>query len=45
VTVVCAGCRARVCPVPGHPCIDDVDVDTVLASIERLAPVRDAVAA
>jgi ADP-heptose:LPS heptosyltransferase len=45
VTVACAGCRARMCPVPGHPCIDDVDVDTVLASIERLAPVRDAVAA
>src|SRR5206468_627103 len=22
----CAGSRARVCPVPGHPCLADVDV-------------------
>ena len=32
--VPCAGCRARECPVPGHPCIDDVDVDTVLSKSE-----------
>jgi ADP-heptose:LPS heptosyltransferase len=34
--VGCAGCRARQCPVPGHPCIDGVALDAVLASVERL---------
>jgi ADP-heptose:LPS heptosyltransferase len=43
--VACAGCRARECAVPGHPCIDDVEVDTVLASVERLAPATRPVAA
>jgi ADP-heptose:LPS heptosyltransferase len=38
VEVPCAGCRARVCPVDGHPCVDDVQVDDVLAAVERLAP-------
>jgi ADP-heptose:LPS heptosyltransferase len=36
--VPCAGCRARECPVPGHPCLDDLRVDEVLAAVERLAP-------
>ncbi|WP_217913892.1 glycosyltransferase family 9 protein [Miltoncostaea marina] len=30
--VPCAGCRARVCPVPGHPCIDEVPAEEVLAA-------------
>jgi len=34
----CAGSRARVCPVPGHPCLNDVRIDEVLAALERLAP-------
>jgi ADP-heptose:LPS heptosyltransferase len=34
----CAGSRARVCPVPGHPCLDGVAVAEVLAAVERLAP-------
>ena len=38
VPVPCAGCRARVCPVDGHPCVDDVGVEDVLAAVERLAP-------
>jgi ADP-heptose:LPS heptosyltransferase len=38
VDVPCAGCRARVCPVPGHPCLGGVTVDDVLAAVERLAP-------
>jgi ADP-heptose:LPS heptosyltransferase len=38
VEVPCAGCRARVCPVPGHPCVGDVTVEDVLAAVERLAP-------
>jgi len=38
VPVPCAGCRARVCPVEGHPCVDDVGVEDALAALERLAP-------
>jgi ADP-heptose:LPS heptosyltransferase len=37
-TAGCAGSRARVCPVPGHPCMDGVPVDEVVAAVERLAP-------
>ncbi len=33
----CAGCRARVCPVPGHPCLGVVSVDDVRAALARLA--------
>ena len=36
--VPCAGCRARVCPVQGHPCLSDVGVSEVMAAVERLAP-------
>ena len=39
VDVPCAGCRARACPVPGHPCLGGVAVEDVLAAVERLAPV------
>ena len=31
--VPCAGCRARVCPVPGHPCMTDIGVPEVLAAV------------
>jgi ADP-heptose:LPS heptosyltransferase len=37
----CAGSRARVCPVPGHPCLDGVPVDEVVAAVDRLAPVPE----
>lgn len=37
VDVPCAGCRARHCPVPGHPCLDDVSVGVVADAVERLA--------
>jgi ADP-heptose:LPS heptosyltransferase len=40
VDVPCAGCRAHVCPVPGHPCLGGVEVEDVLAAVERLAPVE-----
>ncbi len=40
VDVPCAGCRARECPVPGHPCLSGVSVRDVLAALERLAPHR-----
>jgi len=39
VDVPCAGCRARVCPVAGHPCLGGVAVADVTAAVERLAPV------
>ncbi|MFL5818839.1 MAG: glycosyltransferase family 9 protein [Conexibacter sp.] len=35
--VPCAGCRARSCPVPGHPCIDELPAAAVLAAVRRLA--------
>jgi ADP-heptose:LPS heptosyltransferase len=35
----CAGSRARVCPVAGHPCLSSVSPADVLAAIDELAPV------
>ncbi|KOX18337.1 glycosyltransferase family 9 protein [Nocardiopsis sp. NRRL B-16309] len=32
----CAGSRARVCPVPGHPCLTSVTTDDVLAAVDAL---------
>jgi ADP-heptose:LPS heptosyltransferase len=45
--VPCAGCRARMCPIPGHPCIDELPLASVLDAVGRLAaaPEREAVAA
>jgi ADP-heptose:LPS heptosyltransferase len=40
IDVPCAGCRARECPVPGHPCVDGVAAADVFAAVERLAPVE-----
>lgn len=34
--IACAGCRAIDCPVPGHPCIDDVPPQTVAEAVELL---------
>jgi ADP-heptose:LPS heptosyltransferase len=39
VDVPCAGCRARTCPVAGHPCLGGVEVADVVAAVERLATV------
>jgi ADP-heptose:LPS heptosyltransferase len=39
VDVPCAGCRARTCPVPGHPCLGGVLTGDVVRAVERLAPV------
>jgi ADP-heptose:LPS heptosyltransferase len=33
----CAGTRARVCPVPGHPCLDLIDPADVVAAVAALA--------
>jgi ADP-heptose:LPS heptosyltransferase len=32
----CAGSRARVCPVPGHPCLSSVSPADVVAAVEKL---------
>ena len=34
----CALTRARTCPVPGHPCLDDVPVQEAVAAVSTLAP-------
>jgi ADP-heptose:LPS heptosyltransferase len=34
--ISCAGCRARVCPVPGHPCLETVPVHDVVAAVDAL---------
>jgi len=36
--VPCAGCRARICPVEGHPCLERVTVQDVVAAVDELAP-------
>jgi ADP-heptose:LPS heptosyltransferase len=36
VDVPCAGCRARTCPVPGHPCLRGVAPQAVARAVERL---------
>jgi ADP-heptose:LPS heptosyltransferase len=43
--VPCAGCHARDCPVPGHPCIETITAGEVLGALERLTEVREEVAA
>jgi ADP-heptose:LPS heptosyltransferase len=32
----CHGTRARVCPVPGHPCLSDVEPAAVVAAVTAL---------
>lgn len=32
----CAGSRARVCPVPGHPCLSGVSPESVLAAVDEI---------
>lgn len=42
--IPCAGCRARVCPVDGHPCLSSVPVQAVLDAVQALRlPVAEAV--
>jgi ADP-heptose:LPS heptosyltransferase len=40
--VPCAGCRARTCPVPGHPCIDAIPLQRVLLAVAGLVEVSRA---
>ncbi|WP_433254588.1 glycosyltransferase family 9 protein [Streptosporangium sp. CA-135522] len=39
----CRGTRARVCPVPGHPCLSSVPSAQVVEAVNRLAFVKEAV--
>ena len=32
----CAGCRSRVCPIPGQPCLASLEVDDVVAAVTSL---------
>ncbi len=34
--IACAGCRARTCPVAGHPCVDTLAPEDVADALERL---------
>ena len=38
----CANSRARVCPIPGHPCLSAVSVDEVIAAIDQLTAAQPA---
>ncbi|MBF6414103.1 glycosyltransferase family 9 protein [Nocardia cyriacigeorgica] len=42
----CAGSRARDCPIPGHPCLDNIPDAAVIAAVDELATaaVRSSVA-
>lgn len=35
-TAPCAGTRARTCPVPGHPCLDEVRAEYVLTAVGKV---------
>ncbi|MBG0829974.1 glycosyltransferase family 9 protein [Planomonospora sp. ID67723] len=39
----CRGTRARVCPVPGHPCLSSVPAGQVVEAVRRMAVPREAV--
>lgn len=39
--IACAGCRASRCPLPGHPCLDDVTPAQVVDAVRRLVTDRD----
>jgi ADP-heptose:LPS heptosyltransferase len=41
--IPCAGCRARVCPIPGHPCVGTLTSERVLEAVRELAPAARAV--
>jgi ADP-heptose:LPS heptosyltransferase len=34
--IACAGCRSRVCSIPGQPCVDAIEVDEVVAAVASL---------
>ncbi|MBW3615653.1 MAG: glycosyltransferase family 9 protein [Actinobacteria bacterium] len=42
--IECEGCRARVCPLEGQPCLDGVEVDEVVSAVGELAGQKEAAA-
>jgi ADP-heptose:LPS heptosyltransferase len=36
--IACAGCRARLCPLEGHPCIESILPGDVVDAVNSLAP-------
>lgn len=34
--IECGGCRAKICPVAGHPCLTEVPVNAVVEAVELL---------
>jgi hypothetical protein len=34
--IACAGCRSRVCQIPGQPCIGTIEVDDVVVAVASL---------
>jgi ADP-heptose:LPS heptosyltransferase len=42
--VPCSGCRARICPVPGHPCVGGVSPQEALAALRRLTELAEVAA-
>lgn len=42
LAIACAGCRASHCPLPGHPCLDEVTPVEVVGALRRLLSDRDA---
>lgn len=40
LAIACAGCRARSCPVPGHPCLASVSPDDAVAAVAELGSLR-----
>ena len=40
--IACAGCRARTCPVEGHPCLGAVTVGQTVAAVAHLGAGRSA---
>ncbi|MEU8275940.1 glycosyltransferase family 9 protein [Microbispora bryophytorum] len=39
----CRGSRARICPLPGHPCLTSVGGEKVVDAVRRLIPAEEAV--
>ena len=36
--IACGGCRARICPVAGHPCLSEVPVEAVVEAVNLVGP-------
>ena len=41
-SIACAGCRARACPIPGHPCLETLPPAEVVAALAALDSGRPA---